>query len=39
VPVDTLALQHAGAAAALTISRSGTMNAFPTRQELAALLA
>ncbi len=39
VPVDTVALRHAVAAAAITISRSGTLNAFPSREELAALLA
>ncbi len=37
-PVDALALRHAGAAAAITISRSGTLNAFPSRAELQALL-
>lgn len=39
VPVDALALRHAGAAAAITIGRTGTLNAFPTHQELSALLA
>ncbi|TKI04383.1 ribokinase [Martelella alba] len=38
VPVDTLALRHAVAAAAMTISRAGTLQAFPSRRELAALL-
>ncbi|WP_312239604.1 PfkB family carbohydrate kinase [Pantoea sp.] len=36
---DRLALRHASAAAAITVSRTGTLNAFPTRDELAALLA
>ncbi|XBS70044.1 PfkB family carbohydrate kinase [Acerihabitans sp. KWT182] len=39
VPVDPQALRHAAEAAAITIGRSGTLNAFPTRAELAALLA
>lgn len=36
--VDTLALTHASQAAALTVSRPGTLQAFPTAEELAALL-
>lgn len=36
--IDTLALSHASQAAALTVSRPGTRQAFPTAQELAALL-
>lgn len=39
VPPDELALRHASLAAAITVSRIGTVNAFPTDQELAALLA
>lgn len=39
VEPDRLALQHASAAAAITVSRTGTVNAFPTQDELAALLA
>ncbi|NDL65154.1 PfkB family carbohydrate kinase [Acerihabitans arboris] len=39
LPVDETALRHAGAAAAITIGRSGTLNAFPTRAELSAILA
>lgn len=38
-PPDLLALQHATAAAAITVSRTGTLNAFPGEDELAALLA
>lgn len=38
-PVDETALRHAAAAAAITIGRSGTLNAFPTRAELSAILA
>lgn len=38
VEPDWLALQHASAAAAITVSRTGTVNAFPTQDELAALL-
>ncbi|WP_130834780.1 PfkB family carbohydrate kinase [[Erwinia] mediterraneensis] len=38
VEPDRLALQHASAAAAITVSRTGTVNAFPTQDELAALL-
>jgi len=39
VPVDPQALRHAVAAAAITIGRSGTLSAFPSREELAELLA
>ncbi|MRS21400.1 ribokinase [Enterobacteriaceae bacterium RIT692] len=39
VEPDALALQHACQAAAITVSRTGTVNAFPNQQELAALLA
>lgn len=35
---DSLALRHATAAAALTVSRRGTWRAFPTRAELQAIL-
>ncbi|MBM7343055.1 ribokinase [Pantoea coffeiphila] len=35
---DPLALTHASRAAAITVSRRGTFNAFPGQQELAALL-
>ncbi|MBP2199809.1 PfkB family carbohydrate kinase [Pantoea cypripedii] len=36
---DALALHHATAAAAITVSRRGTWGAFPTRSELQAILA
>ncbi|MDI9219432.1 PfkB family carbohydrate kinase [Pantoea sp. EA-12] len=36
---DALALHHASAAAAITVSRTGTLNAFPTPDELTELLA
>ncbi|UYK96151.1 PfkB family carbohydrate kinase [Pantoea stewartii] len=36
--IDKLALTHASKAAALTVSRHGTRQAFPTAEELAALL-
>lgn len=39
VAPDALALKHASAAAAITVSRTGTLNAFPTEHELSALLA
>lgn len=39
LPVDDVALRHAGLAAAITIGRSGTHSAFPTRAELSAILA
>ncbi|WP_413727369.1 ribokinase [Sodalis sp. RH19] len=39
LPVDAIALRHAGLAAAVTIGRSGTLRAFPTRAELDAILA
>lgn len=39
VAPDALALQHASAAAAITVSRTGTLKAFPTEDELRALLA
>lgn len=39
VEPDALALQHASQAAAITVSRIGTVQAFPTQSELAALLA
>ncbi|MEJ4045929.1 PfkB family carbohydrate kinase [Erwinia sp. SLM-02] len=35
---DPLALAHASRAAAITVSRRGTFSAFPSQQELAALL-
>ncbi|WP_413741911.1 PfkB family carbohydrate kinase [Sodalis sp. RH15] len=38
VAVDPQALRHAVAAAAITIGRSGTLSAFPSRQELVGLL-
>lgn len=38
VPLDERALSHASAASALTVSRRGTRSAFPTREELAAIL-
>jgi ribokinase len=37
-PLDARAIGHAAAVAALTVSRRGTRSAFPTRQELAAIL-
>ncbi|PJR64757.1 ribokinase [Raoultella sp. T31] len=39
VAPDGLALTHASRAAAITVSRRGTLSAFPDAQELAALLA
>ncbi|MEB5974276.1 PfkB family carbohydrate kinase [Pantoea dispersa] len=39
VAPDRLALQHASAAAAITVSRTGTLNAFPDAGELAHILA
>ncbi len=39
VAPDDLALAHASRAAAITVSRRGTLNAFPGAHELAALLA
>lgn len=39
VQPDTLALDHASRAAAITVSRRGTYSAFPGEHELAALLA
>ncbi|XXN66001.1 PfkB family carbohydrate kinase (plasmid) [Enterobacter ludwigii] len=39
VEPDALALHHASLAAAMTVGRTGTVNAFPSQQELAALLA
>ncbi|BBQ78582.1 ribokinase [Raoultella ornithinolytica] len=39
VEPDRLALTHASRAAAITVSRRGTLSAFPDAQELAALLA
>ena len=39
VTPDALALQHASAAAAITVSRTGTFKAFPTEDELITLLA
>jgi ribokinase len=39
VAVDARALHHAAAAAAITVSRPGTSAAFPTRAELAHILA
>lgn len=39
VPLDALALAHGARAAALTNSRAGTARAFPTREEMAAILA
>ncbi|MGI1660933.1 PfkB family carbohydrate kinase [Palleronia sp. KMU-117] len=38
VELDTAALSHAARAAALTVSRPGTMRAFPTAAEMAAIL-
>ena len=35
---DALALAHASRAAAITVSRRGTLSAFPGSRELAALL-
>jgi len=37
--IDTLAMQHAHQAASITISRQGTVSAFPTTDELAEVLA
>jgi ribokinase len=37
--LDARALHHAAAAAAITVSRAGTVKAFPTQAELAAILA
>lgn len=37
--IDPLAMQHAHQAAAMTVSRYGTISAFPTSAELSALLA
>ncbi len=39
VDLDPRALDHAARAAALTVSRPGTMRAFPTADEMAAILA
>ena len=39
VDLDARALAHAARAAALTVSRPGTMRAFPTASEMAAILA
>lgn len=39
VEPDPLALHHASAAAAITVSRTGTLNAFPSVDELTTLLA
>ena len=39
VDLDTRAIRHAAAAAALTVSRRGTRSAFPTSDELQAILA
>lgn len=39
VEPDRLALTHASRAAAITVSRRGTLSAFPDAQELTALLA
>lgn len=39
VAPDLLALQHASAAAAITVSRTGTLNAFPDADELQRILA
>ncbi len=38
VQIDKLALTHASQAAAITVSRRGTLSAFPSVNELAALL-
>ncbi|PLO23901.1 ribokinase, partial [Klebsiella pneumoniae] len=38
VAPDALALAHASRAAAITVSRRGTLSAFPGSRELAALL-
>lgn len=37
--LDRTAIKHASQAAAITVSRSGTRSAFPTRAELSAILA
>jgi ribokinase len=37
--LDTKAIHHATAAAAITVSRRGTRSAFPSRTELAGILA
>ena len=39
VELDTRAISHAAAASALTVSRRGTQSAFPTTDELQAILA
>ncbi len=39
VALDRRAIAHAAEAAALTVSRAGTARAFPSREELAAILA
>jgi ribokinase len=39
VQIDARALSHGARAAALTVSRAGTMRAFPTAAEMAAILA
>jgi len=39
VELDTRAIRHAAAASALTVSRRGTRSAFPTSDELQAILA
>lgn len=39
VMLDSHALRHGSQAAALTVARAGTLRAFPTREELAAILA
>ena len=39
VAPDALALAHASRAAAITVSRRGTLSAFPDGHELTALLA
>ncbi len=38
-PLDARGLRHAAAAAAVTVSRLGTVTAFPTPAELAGILA
>jgi ribokinase len=39
VELDTRAVGHAACASALTVSRRGTRSAFPTSEELQAILA
>lgn len=39
VPIDGRSLRHGARSAALTVGRAGTARAFPTREEMAAILA